>query len=148
MLSGCLQDTGVLFEKSGMARLISFLCTRRSVKLFGLDAKEKADSGPLKSEVKGLEWASNGHLYIQVDSAILVASADGKTIRPVQEVQEDGTIVAFALSPSGTHLAASIRTPGDNQVRQIPAMACRALPWLLPAQGLLRLLLQPQPFMI
>ena len=93
------------------------MCICRTVKLFGLDAKGKADIGPLNSEVKGLEWASDGHLYVQVDSAILVVSADGETIRPVQKVQEDGTIVAFALSPSGTHLAASIHTPGDNQVR-------------------------------
>lgn len=120
MLGGRPQDTGIFFGQSGTQCLIKLLCTCRNVRLFGLDAKEKADIGPLNSEVKGLEWASDGHLYVQVDSAILVASADGETVRPVQEVQEDGTIVAFALSPSGTHLAASIHTPGDNQVRRDP----------------------------
>ncbi len=84
--------------------------------MVGLDAKEKADIGSLKSEVRGLEWASDGQLYIQLDKDVLVASADGKTVRTVQEAPEDGTILAMSVSPSGSHLATSIHTLSDNQV--------------------------------
>ena len=94
-------------------------CACRGVRLVGPDAKEKADIGPLKSEVRGLEWASDGHLYIQLDRDILVASADGKTVRMVQEAPEDGTILAMSISPSASHLATSIHTPGDNQVHDL-----------------------------
>ena len=75
-----------------------------------------ADIGPLKSEVKGLEWASDGRLYIQLSKEILEASANGQTVRTVQEVEEDGTIVAMAISPSASHLATSVHTPSDDQV--------------------------------
>jgi WD40 repeat protein len=94
-------------------------CACRGVRLVGLDAKEKADIGPLKSEVRGLEWASDGHLYIQLDRDILVASADGKTLRTVHETPEDGTILAMSISPSASHMATSIHTPGDNQVHDL-----------------------------
>ncbi len=89
----------------------------RVVRLVGLDAKQKANIGPLKSEIRGLEWASDGYLYIQLSRDILVASADGKTVRTVQEIQEeDGIIVAMSISPAASHLAASIHSPSDNQV--------------------------------
>ncbi len=88
----------------------------RVVRLIGLDAKVKADIGPLKSEVKGLEWANDGRLYIQLSRHILVASADGKRVGTVQDIEEDGTIIAMAISPSAAHLAASFHTPNDNQV--------------------------------
>jgi len=94
----------------------------RLVRLVGLDAKQKADIGPLKSEIRGLEWASDGYLYIQLSRDILVASADGKTVRTVQEIQEeDGIIVAMSISPSASHLAASIHSPSDNQVLVLAA---------------------------
>lgn len=101
-----------------MLRICSNLSTGacRVVRLIGLDAKVKADIGPLKSEVQGLEWASDGRLYIQLSRHILVVSADGGTVRTVQDIQEDGTIIAMAISPSASRLAASINTPGDNQV--------------------------------
>ncbi len=96
----------------------------RVVRLIGLDAKVKADIGPLKSEVKGLEWANDGRLYIQLSSHILVASADGKTVGTVQDIQEDGTIIAMAISPSAAHLAASVHTPNDNQVHHFHLSSC------------------------
>ena len=95
------------------------IVTCRVVRLIGLDAKVKADIGPLKSEIKGLEWAGDGRLYIQLSRHIFVASADGETVRTVQEIQEDGTIVAMAISPSASHLAASIHSPSDNQVQNL-----------------------------
>ena len=98
----------------------------RGVRLIGLDAKVKADIGPLKSEVKGLEWANDGRLYIQLSRHILVASADGRTVGTVQDIEEDGTIIAMAISPSAAHLAASIHTPNDNQVQPFHLHAWQA----------------------